>query len=173
MCTSSGHDSPPAWQASRSQSRQRCCTSLQSSTPVATTFSSSRISVARSERSRFARNCSTAPARAAETRSARFVPFAVSSSVTTRASCPCPRPQEPVVLEPVDEPHGARVGEAEHAGEVIDGAAAVDAERRQRGRPGSGVAGGIVDRRLHRVRDRHRHRAENVLEPGVTLNVHE
>ena len=80
---------------------------------------------------------------------------------------PLPPPQQPVILEPVDEPHRARVREPEHACEVVDRAAAVDAERRQRSRPGSRVARGLVRRRLHGAGDRHRHRAEDVLEPKV------
>ena len=84
-----------------------------------------------------------------------------------------PAPEQPVILEPVDEPHRARVREAEHAGEVIDRAAAVDAKRRQRCRPGGRVPRRIVDGRLHGAGDRHRHRAEHVLEPRVTHGVHE
>ena len=86
---------------------------------------------------------------------------------------PLPAPQQPIVLEPVDEPHRARVRQAEHAREVIDRAAAVDAERRQRRRPCGRVARRFVDGSLHGAGDRHRHRAEHVLQPGVAHVVHE
>ena len=80
---------------------------------------------------------------------------------------------EPVLLEPVDEPHRARVRQPEHAGKVVDGAAAVDPEGRQRGRPGSRVARGLGRRRLHGVRQRYGNGAEDVLETQVAVVLHE
>ena len=136
MRTSSGHDSPPAWHASRSQSRQRCCTSPQSSTPVATTFSSSSIrpSAPTGRGSRGTPPRHRLPRRAQHARA-----LAVNSSVTTRASCPCPRRSSPSSssrrrAEPFPS------ASTEHSREVIDRAAAVDPERGQRRRPGGGVA---------------------------------
>ena len=86
---------------------------------------------------------------------------------------PLPPAHEPVLLEPVDEPHRARVRQPEHAGEVVDGAAAVDPERRQRSRPGSRVARGLCRRRLHGVRQRYGNGAEDVLETQVAVVLHE
>ena len=67
--------------------------------------------------------------------------------------------EQPVVLEPVDEPHGARVREVKNTRKVIDRAATVDAKRCQRGRTGGRVPGGLVNRSLDGAGDRHRHRA--------------
>ena len=157
----------PRGTASRSQSRQRCCTCPQSTIPLTTIFSTSRVSVRRSSLIEVAEE--PLDGLRARSRDTRRAPRALRRELERDDAgvLPLPPAHEPVLLEPVDEPYRARVGQPEHACEVIDGAATVDPQRRQRGRAGGRVAGGLCRRRLHRVRERNRHGAEDVLETQV------
>jgi len=173
MCVSSGHDSTPPWHASRSQSRQRCCTCPQSTIPLTTNLLDEprqraaliAVEVAEKPLDRLGA-CSRNAGRAS-----RALRGELERDDTRILSLPTTH--ETVLLEPIDEPHRARMRQSEHAGEVIDGAAAVDPERRQSGRPGSRVARGLCRRSLHGVRQRNGGGAEDVLETHVAVVLHE
>jgi hypothetical protein len=80
---------------------------------------------------------------------------------------------EPRSLEPVHEPDGRRVGEAERPPELIDRLAVqVGRERSDCGRPGAGVARGRLGRGAQAIGYREREAAEEVARSGLICMTH-
>ena len=106
---------------------------------------------------------SSTAARAAVTRRAARRPAAVSSMLVVRPSGPSRRRTSPARHEAVDEPHGARRGQAEDAPQAVDRAAVGEVlERRQRRGRRQGLIGGRGDGVGHLIGDDERQRAEDV-----------